>query len=389
MNVLYLNHSEQMSGAENSLRALLWQLRRAHSEFEAVVALPGSGPFSQSLRDEGWNVTFAPLRRVQRPTNVFSGMTTLLHIMQTAPFIAKLAVKTGCDLIHSNSTTAHLVGGIAGEKTGKPAVWHARDLVSLGHIAPAMSGRAAIIIAISGCVAERLQADGISPDKIRVIHNGLDPDEWQPRAGSVRETLALADDAFLFGCPAQLVPWKNQTTFIEAAALLAQDEACGRARFAILGGDLWGEQREYAAELRARIKKHNLQDRFNFVPHQSDAVAAISSLDAVVLPSLEEPFGRVVMEGMALSKPVVAFGANGPLEIITHEHDGLLVTPGEDEAANAGALAQSMKRLVQDRDMARSLGENGRRTVAERFHIRESAARIAEIYRELGAPEKE
>lgn len=388
MNVLYLNHSEQMSGAENSLRALLWQLRRAHSEIEALVALPGSGPFSQSLRDEGWNVTFAPLRRIQRPNGLFSGMATLVHVMRTAPFIAHLATKTNCDLIHSNSTTAHLVGGMAGEKTGKPTIWHARDLVSLGTIAPALSSRASTIIAISGCVAERLQADGVAAEKIRVIHNGLDPDEWQPRAGSVRETLALADDAFLFGCAAQLVPWKNQTTFIEAAALLAQDEGCARARFAILGGDLWGEQREYAAELRARIKHHNLQERFNFVPHQSDSVAAISSLDAVVLPSLEEPFGRVLIEGMALKKPVIAFGANGPLEIVTHEHDGLLVTPGKDEAANAEALADSMKRVLQDRELAQGLTKNGHRTVSERFHICEGAARIVELYRELGAPEK-
>jgi len=130
-----------------------------------------------------------------------------------------------------------------------------------------------------------------------------------------------------------------------------------------------------------------LQDRFNFVPHQSDSVAAISSLDAVVLPSLEEPFGRVLMEGMALHKPVIAFGANGPLEIVTHELDGLLVTPAGDEAANAEALAEAMKRVLQDRELVQALTENGLRTVAERFHIREGAARIAELYRELGAPE--
>ncbi|HEX8550517.1 MAG TPA: glycosyltransferase family 4 protein [Abditibacteriaceae bacterium] len=385
MNVLYLNHSEQMSGAENSLRALLWQLRRAHSDIEPIIALPGSGPFSQTLRDEGWNVTFAPLRRVQRPQGVLSGMTTLVHILRTAPFVAHLADKTRCDIIHSNSTTAHLVGGLAGERTGKPTLWHARDLVSLGNIAPALAHRASVIVAISGCVAERLQSDGIPADKIRVIHNGLDTDEWQPRESSLRESIALAPDSFLFGCAAQLVPWKNQSTFIEAAALLAQDERCARARFAILGGDLWGEHRDYAAQLREQIKQHHLQDRFNFVPHQSDNVAALSALDAVVLPSLEEPFGRVIMEGMALSKPVIAFGANGPLEIVTHEHDGLLVTPDSVAQANAEALAKAMKRVLHDAELAHSLGANGRTTVVERFHIRESAASISSIYHELGA----
>src|SRR4051812_41594667 len=105
MNILYLNHSEQMSGAENSLRALLWQIRRAHPEVQPMLALPGSGSFSQTMRDEGWSVTFAPLRRISRPTNLISGMATLVHVMRTAPFVAHLAATTKCDLIHSNSTT--------------------------------------------------------------------------------------------------------------------------------------------------------------------------------------------------------------------------------------------------------------------------------------------
>ena len=389
MNILYLNHSEQMSGAENSLRALLWQLRRAYPEIEPMLALPGSGPFSQTMREEGWNVTFAPMRRIARPTNLISGMTTLVHVLRTAPFVAQLAANTKCDLIHSNSTTAHLVGGLAGEKTGVPAIWHARDLVSLGNVAGALAARAACVIAISGCVAERLQSDGVPADKIRVIHNGLDPDEWQPQSGEPRvcELRASigAENAFLFGCPAQLAPWKKQSIFIEAAALLAEDEGCANARFAILGGDLWGEHKDYATSLRALIKKHNLQERFNFVPHQSENIAAIATLDSVVLPSLDEPFGRVLIEGMALEKAVIAFGINGPLEIVTHEHDGLLAAPGKDDEESAAALAGAMKRVLQDAELARTLGMHARRSVQERFHISDTASRVVELYRELGS----
>src|SRR5688500_12107525 len=72
--VLYLNHAGQMSGAEQSLRALLWQFRRDRNEIDPVIALPGGGPFSELLRDEGWNVTFAPLRRLHRPQGFLDGM---------------------------------------------------------------------------------------------------------------------------------------------------------------------------------------------------------------------------------------------------------------------------------------------------------------------------
>jgi glycosyltransferase involved in cell wall biosynthesis len=81
------------------------------------------------------------------------------------------------------------------------------------------------------------------------------------------------------------------------------------------------------AQLRARVKQHNLQDRFNFVPHQMDNVDALSAMDAIVLPAHEEPFGRVLIEGMALRKPVIAYAENGPLEIISHGDDGLCVPP--------------------------------------------------------------
>jgi glycosyltransferase involved in cell wall biosynthesis len=379
VNVLYLNHSEQVSGAEQSLRALLWEFRREHSEVEPVVALPGTGPFADMLRAEEWNVTFAPMRRIHRPNNLLGGMATLMHVLRTVPFITRLVHQTDSELIHSNSTTAHLVGGLAGERTVKPAIWHARDLVSLERIAPALAQRAAWVVAISGCVAERLQSDGVPPEKIRVIHNGLNPDEWNPRPQSqLRENLSLDDNSFLFGCVAQLVPWKNQEAFIDAAAQICRDDGCGKARFAIIGGNLWGEHREYLAQLRERVKSHNMQDRFNFVPHQMDNVDAISALDALVLPSHEEPFGRVLLEGMSLRKPVIAYAENGPLEIISHAQDGLLVQPDEENG-----LANAMRRVLHEPDLREHLARHSRETVMQKFHIADSAQRVRDLYREV------
>lgn len=379
MHVLYLNHAGQISGAEQSLRALLWQLRRAQSSVEPVIALPGAGPLAELLRDEGWNVTFAPLRRLQRPHGLLGGMTALMHILQTAPFVTRLIRQTDSQLVHSNSTTAHLVGGLAAERAHKPAIWHARDLVSLERIAPTLAQRAAWVIAISGCVAERLQADGVPTEKVRVIHNGLDPDEWYPRERSqLRESLGLPDGAFLFGCPGQLVPWKNHVAFIEAAARLCQDERCSQARFVIIGGDLWGEHQSYLMQLRTLVKQHNLQERFNFVPHQRDNVDALSALDAVVLASHEEPLGRVLIEGMALGKIAIAYGENGPLEIVSQEHDGLLVPPEETDG-----LANTMRRALLDTELQQHLRSHARQTIVEKFHIADSAQKVFDLYREV------
>jgi glycosyltransferase involved in cell wall biosynthesis len=381
-HVLYLNHVSQMSGAEQSLRALLWQFRRADNDIEPVIALPGDGPFAQLLRDEAWNVTFAPMRRLHRPQGFLDGMAALLHIFQTAPFIARLGKQTGADIVHSNSTTAHLVGGLAAERLNVPSVWHARDLVSLARVAPALAARSTAVIAISYSVAQQLEKDGVPPEKILTVHNGLDPDEWNVKnnqAGTdLRQTLGADDDAFLFGCVGQLAPWKNHAAFIEAASQMVQDENCAKARFVIMGGDLWGEHKEYVQQLRDLVKEKNLQQRFNFVPHQNDAVSALAAFDCLVLASHEEPFGRVLIEAMVLQKPVVAYNENGPSEIITHEKDGLLVDPKIENG-----LALMMQRILHDADLRQTLGNAGRETVVEKFHIADSAQKIADLYSKI------
>ncbi len=121
-----------------------------------------------------------------------------------------------------------------------------------------------------------------------------------------------------------------------------------------------------------------MQDRFNFVPHQMDNVDAISALDALVLPSHEEPFGRVLLEGMSLRKPVIAYAENGPLEIISHAQDGLLVQPDEKDG-----LANAMRRVLHEPDLREHLAGHSRETVMQKFHIADSAQRMRDLYREV------
>ena len=377
--VLYLNHSAQMSGAEASLHALIKGLRQIDAPFEPFIALPGDGPFATELREENWNVSFAPLRRLQRPRGIIDGMASLLHVLQTAPHICRLVDKSGARLIHSNSTTAHLVGGVAAERTNRPAIWHCRDLISLERIAPQLASKATRVVAISGCVASQLEKDGVPHEKIVVVYNGLDPEQWRPNSDSqLRETLGVPADTFIFGIVGQLVPWKNHADFIEAAAKVMQQDGMENVRFVSIGGDLFGEHSDYIADLRKLVKKHDLIERFNFIPRQSDAVDAISALDCLVHPAGDEPFGRVLMEAMALEIPVIAVSENGPLEIVTHSHDGLLVKPHAPDE-----LAAEMTRVFRDAELRQHLGENGRATVVEKFHIAENAAQIEALYREF------
>jgi glycosyltransferase involved in cell wall biosynthesis len=108
----------------------------------------------------------------------------------------------------------------------------------------------------------------------------------------------------------------------------------------------------------------------------------MAALDVLVLCSLEEPFGRVLIEAMALAKCVVAYGLNGPLEIISHQRDGLLVPPGEAPGEPEG-MATAMRRLLRDPVLREGLATQARESVMQRFHIGDTAQRVLDLYHEV------
>ena len=109
---------------------------------------------------------------------------------------------------------------------------------------------------------------------------------------------------------------------------------------------------------------------------RSDVSALMAACDIIVLPAPAEPFGLVLIEAMALGKPVIAAAAGGPLEIVADGETGLLFEPG-----NAGSLAGAMRRLLADPDLRRRMGIAGRRRYAQKFTARRMAEKMQEVYR--------
>ncbi len=101
----------------------------------------------------------------------------------------------------------------------------------------------------------------------------------------------------------------------------------------------------------------------------------MAACDIFVLPAPAEPFGLVIIEAMALGKPVIAAGAGGPLEIVADGETGLLFAPG-----NAESLAAAMKRLLADAPMRKRMGEAGRKRYEEMFTAQQMAEKMMEMY---------
>jgi glycosyltransferase involved in cell wall biosynthesis len=155
------------------------------------------------------------------------------------------------------------------------------------------------------------------------------------------------------GVVGRLAPWKGQHIFLEAfAAAFPQ----GQNRAIIVGSPLFGEE-DYAERLLVGLTELGLDGRVEFRGFCDDVWRELASLDILVHSSvIPEPFGQVVVEGMAAGLPVVAAAAGGPQEIITQNIDGVLYPVGD-----VSSLAAVLRRLAVDPALRQRLGEAAQR----------------------------
>jgi glycosyltransferase involved in cell wall biosynthesis len=374
--ILFLNHVARVSGAERSLLDILRHLDRAR--FVGIVAAPQGGELSALVEHADVPFHPLPLRRIRKSLNPLQWTTDLLNIARVTTRLARLIRRQSIDLVHSNSSTAQLYGGMAARWCGVPCVWHNRDLVNLGPLGRWLGRSSSCVIAISECV--RRQAEGYAGGarKVKTIYNGIDLSAMTCRGDRlrIREELGIPPRALAFGMIGQQVPWKRHRVFIETAALLAA--TLPDARFVIAGDDRFGDHRTYQAELLAHVTELGLDGKVLFTGYRPDIAPLLECLDVLIHPATREPLGRVILEAMAMDKPVVAVDACGPGEIIRNGVDGILTATGQPEELAAASLS-----LIQEPGLANRIGEAARRRVEERFNIRHSIREVEAVYEEL------
>lgn len=237
------------------------------------------------------------------------------------------------------------------------------------------------VIAISEFIAGHIRTHyRTDPERIRVIHRGVDIAMYDPSAVPAPRIVKLAEDWRLpDGVPVILMPgrltrWKGQLVFLEALAQLERDDFV-----AVVVGSAQGRD-NYAAELQKLADSHGLHAVLRFADHCNDMPAAFMLADLVVSASTDpEAFGRVVVEAQAMGRPVIATGHGGPKETVIEGKTGWLTPPGD-----AAALAEAIGRALDLDDEARAeMASAGRRNVAENFTKDLMCLRTLEVYQEV------
>jgi glycosyltransferase involved in cell wall biosynthesis len=379
LRVLYVDHTAQLGGGEIALRNLLDSIDP--TRVCAFIVVCSQGPLVDQLLIRNHDVHVLPLASHVAQTRKESlGWRSLLKvggILSSLAFVWKLSRyirKLQVDVVHTNSLKAHILGGMAARLAGRPLVWHLRDRVSPDYLPrPAVRfvrllGRFLphFVIANSQATLETLSPKwNRTPTSCRVIHDGCllsRNDAGSDDPGSIR-----------IGMIGRISPWKGQHVFIKAAALVLKQFP--ETTFEIIGSPLFSET-AYEQELRQLAAGLRLESHLKFTGFVEDVVSAIAHLQMVVHASVVgEPFGQVIIEGMAAGKPVIATNAGGIPEIVLHEETGLLV-PIEDERA----LAEAMITLLGDPDRAAQMGAKGRERVRNFFTIERHARAVEQVY---------
>ncbi len=392
MTIVYLNPSGRLGGAETSLRELLASVRAAEPGWELWLVLGEDGPLAGIARDLGAKVLvkpFPPALARLGDRGRWSALVGLLKAARAsgsyARALAHWLAKIQPDIIHTNGLKMHLLGAWA--RPGRsPLIWHVHDYVSprrlMRRLLWPFRKRCSAAIVNSKSVAKDLAA--VLPGlRIVPIYNAIDLQCFSP-AGDRLDLDAKAGLApaaagtVRVGLIATFARWKGHKVFLEALARLSADVP---VRGYIIGGPIYqtdGSQWS-ALELRQEADRLGLAGKVGFTGFLEDTSAAMRSLDVVVHASTQpEPFGMVIIEGMACGRAVVASQAGGAAELFDDGENALAHPPGD-----AAALARQIERLSRDQGLRNKLGKRGRTTAELHYHGQRLAAELLDLYREV------
>jgi glycosyltransferase involved in cell wall biosynthesis len=235
--------------------------------------------------------------------------------------------------------------------------------------------RADHVIAVSEATRTILRdVERVPEQKVSVVYNGVEPfpDPSSEAVDAARRALAIGGEPVLL-MPARLHEEKGHRFLLEA--LPAVIERCGPLTL-LLAGD--GPHR---AAIEGEVRRWRLEERVRFLGRRDDMPVLFAVASVVVLPSLAESFGLVVIEAMGLGKPVVAARTGGIPELIADGRTGWLVPP-----ADADALASALVQVLQHPDAAASVARAGRAS-AEGFGLERMVRGYEAVYdRVLSAP---
>ncbi len=365
-SILFVHRTDVMAGGERSLLNLIRHLDPR--TFVARVTCEASHDFVAAVQACG-----VPVDRQSFPGLRSPGPGTWRAVRR----LVRLCRDTGPALLHANTPRTNLYAAAAGRLAGTPVIWHCRNLLEAGmlDIDRWFAWLPDRIICNSAAIAARF-AGSPWQDRVVTILNGVDLTEFHPGLSGecVRSELGWQGRPVI-AATSRLDPGKGHEALLEAmGAVLARRPD---ARLLIAGRAAVNPADRHAT-LERCIESLGLGEAVRLLGFRRDIPHLLAAADVCVLPASAEACGRVLLEAMAMAKPVVGTASGGTPEIVADGVTGLLVPPG-----NPPALAAALLAILQDPSRARGMGAAGRERIATYFTIEAHARKTAQVYTEV------
>jgi glycosyltransferase involved in cell wall biosynthesis len=354
-------------------------------EFEISLALPPPAPYDpmRPLADPGFPDLMRETGFKVETVRLVGGKIAPLADLEATLALYRIMRQNRYDAVHAHSAKGGFTGRLAARLAGVSAIIYTPSglpfnpfisrHVSLLYLALERFAGLYTDAIIAACESEREQVVRhklVAESKVLLLPNPFHVAACKPSVppAAKRQELGLSPGEPVIGTVARLTRQKGVEFFVEAAVIVLRSHP--RAQFVLVGD---GELRP---QVEAQINNLGIASSFHCLGLRADYLDIMATFDIFAMPSLWEGLPYAPLEAMALAKPVVGTDVTGLRDIIQHQVNGILVP-----AQSAQALARATVTLLEDKDFAAKLGEEGRRSLGQRYDPDRIASQTGELYK--------
>jgi glycosyltransferase involved in cell wall biosynthesis len=366
VRVLYVFAALPVGGAEEVLITEVEGLDKTRFD-PLVCVLSEKGPVGERIESRGFSVV--ALHRMKNHRFDPRIIRDLYRLIKTEKV----------EVVHTHLYDGNKYGRLAAGLARVPALishYHnvyARRRIKYHLINRVLSTLNDRILAVSQAVKESVvRCDRISPEKIEVLYNGIDPSKFKGdfKDSGARQQFGVTPEDYLIGVVARLEEQKGHMILFGALKRLIPDFP--QIKVLVVGD---GTLRPV---LEAKVTEMGLSEQVLFVGTRKDIPAILAALDLFILPSLWEGFSLAILEALAMGTPVIATAVGGASEVICSGYDGLLIPPGEESS-----LVAAVREAILDPRKYREMGRKGKETVVRQFTVAHHLTRLQDLYLEV------
>jgi glycosyltransferase involved in cell wall biosynthesis len=331
------------------------------------------GAAARLFRDEQLPFEAAPIEECASGTD---RALDLRFAIRKAGFLARFLRSRDVGIVHTNDGRMHATWALPARLAGAKLLWHHRadpGAAGLRYLAPWVAHQ---VVSVSKFSAPR---PGLisAAHKCAVIHSPFATDAPPPDRSEGRRVVldefGCPSDSHVVGFVGNLMERKRPLMFVETIARMV-----AREPDLSIAAPLFGEIRDGGEQVKAAIDRHGLGDRVRLMGFRYPPEPWISACDVLLVPAVDEPFGRSLIEAMLLGTPLIAADSGGNPEIIRHGETGYLTPPDDPDAFAERTLA-----LLGDADSRARVAAEARTDAVARFGMQSHAQSIMHLYDDI------